>query len=66
MQVLTNAPPGTVAQVAGISAAELRSKLDKAGVATQSDTQTIKDLVGPNLGNGMRTLDLQHDHAIEH
>jgi hypothetical protein len=56
MQALANAPLGTVAQVAGISTPELRARLDKAGVATQSDTQTIKELVGPDLGIQMRTL----------
>lgn len=56
MQALAAAPLSTVAQVAGISTAELRTKLDSAGVPSQSDAQTIKELVGPDLGQQMRTL----------
>jgi len=56
MQALAKAPLSTVAQVAGISTTELRAKLSQAGVASQNDTQSVKDLVGPDLGQQMRTL----------
>jgi len=56
MQALANAPLSTVAQVAGIPTDALRAKLGSTGVATQSDSQTIKELVGPDLGQQMRTL----------
>lgn len=56
IQALANAPLSTVAQVAGISTTELRAKLGSAGVVSQSDTQTVKELVGPDLGEQMRTL----------
>lgn len=56
MQALASAPLSTVAQVGGISTAELRARLGSAGVASQSDAQTIKELVGPDFGQQMRTL----------
>lgn len=56
MQALANAPLSTVAQVAGISTTELRAKLGRAGVVSQRDTQTVNELVGPDLGDQMRTL----------
>jgi hypothetical protein len=56
MQALANAPLSTVAQVAGIPTDALRVKLGSAGVVSQNDTQSIKDLVGPDLGQQMRTL----------
>jgi len=56
MQALAKAPLSTVAQVAGISTTELRAKLNQAGVASQNDAQSVKDLVGPDLGQQMRTL----------
>ena len=56
IQALAAAPLSTVAQVAGISTLELRARLGSAGVTSQSDAQTIKELVGPDLGQQMRTL----------
>jgi len=56
MQALAKAPLSTVAQVAGVSTTELRAKLTQAGVASQSDSQSVKDLVGSDLSQQMRTL----------
>lgn len=56
MQTLAKAPLSAVAQVAGVSTTELRARLAQAGVTSQSDTQSVKDLVGPDLGQQMRTL----------
>jgi hypothetical protein len=56
MQALASAPLSTVAQVAGVSAPELRARLKTAGVPTATDSQTIQELVGADLGDQMRTL----------
>ncbi|MBP9906426.1 MAG: DUF4405 domain-containing protein [Rhodoferax sp.] len=56
IQALANAPLSTVAQVAGLPTDVLRAKLGNAGVLSQSDSQTIQELVGPDLGQQMRTL----------
>lgn len=56
MQALARAPLSTVAQVAGVSTDELRARLLRAGVASAGDSQTISELVGPDLGQQMRTL----------
>lgn len=56
MQALAQTPLSTVALVAGISTTEVRAKLDKAGVASQNDSQTVKGLVGDDLGKQMRAL----------
>lgn len=56
MQALATAPLSAVALVAGVSSSELRAKLTQAGIVSQSDSQSIKDLVGSDLGLQMRTL----------
>lgn len=56
VQALAGAPLSVVAQVAGVSPSEVRARLLAAGVTTENDTQTIKQLVGPDLGQQMRTL----------
>ncbi len=35
---------------------KLRAKLGRASAVSQSDTQTVKELVGTDLGEQMRTL----------
>ena len=56
VQALAGAPLSAVAQVAGVSTTEVHARLKAAGVPSQSDTQTIKELVGTDLGAQMRTL----------
>jgi hypothetical protein len=56
MQALAKAPLSTVAQVARISTTELRTKLNSTGITSESDSQTIQELVGADLGDQMRTL----------
>lgn len=56
VQALAGAPLSVVAQVAGVSTTEVHARLKAAGVASQSDTQTVKELVGADLGTQMRTL----------
>ncbi|WP_157979318.1 DUF4405 domain-containing protein [Rhodoferax ferrireducens] len=56
VQALADAPLSIVAQVAGLTTAQTRERLSTAGVPSQSDTQTLKDLVGPDLGAQMRVM----------
>ncbi len=56
VQALANSPLTTVAQVAGVNVTEMRTRLAAAGIQSQSDTQSIKDLVGPDLKKQMNTL----------
>jgi len=56
MQAMANVPLNTVAQVAGIPTAEVRSRLERNGIPSQADTQTVKDLVGTDLKAQMRAL----------
>ena len=56
VQALANAPLSVLAQVAGVTPAELRTKLANAGVTAQSDSQSIKDLVGSDFGDQMQIL----------
>ncbi len=56
VQALARAPLTKVADVAGLSVTEVRARLSAAGVANQSNTQSIQDLVGSDMGNQMRTL----------
>jgi hypothetical protein len=56
LQALAQAPLGTVAQVAGVKGSELRARLSAVGVASQSDGQSIQDLVGTDMGQQIRTL----------
>ncbi len=56
VQALAQAPLSTVAQLAGLSPAQVRERLGAAGIASLSDTQTLKELVGPDLGAQMRAM----------
>ena len=56
VQALARTPLTTVAQVAGVPVSEVRERLRTAGVVSQSDTQSIQDLVGNDMGQQMRTL----------
>lgn len=56
VQALARTPLTTVADVAGIPVTELRERLSAAGVASQSDNQSIQELVGPDMGQQMQTL----------
>ncbi|MBT3068254.1 DUF4405 domain-containing protein [Rhodoferax sp. U11-2br] len=56
VQALARSSLSTVADVAGIPVTELRARLTAAGVASQSDEQSIQDLVGKDMGQQMRTL----------
>jgi hypothetical protein len=56
VQALAKAPLTTVAQVAQIDVAEVRARLGAAGVESQSDSQSVQDLVGADLGRQMKTL----------
>ena len=56
VQALARAPLTVVANVAGIHVTEVRTRLTAAGVTSQSDTQSIQDLVGADMGQQMRTL----------
>ncbi|MDR3369463.1 DUF4405 domain-containing protein [Rhodoferax sp.] len=56
VQALARAPLTTVADVAGVNVTEMRARLTAAGVTSQSDTQSIQDLVGADMGQQMRTL----------
>jgi len=56
VQALANAPLSTLAMVGGMTTADLRAKLNTIGVNSANDVQSIKDLVGPDLGEQMRVL----------
>lgn len=56
VQALAKAPLSVVAQVAGVSVAELRTRLGAAGVPSHNDSQTVQELVGSDLGAQMRLL----------
>lgn len=56
VQAMASAPLPLVAQVAHIEMAELQARLAKQGIALQSQQQSVKDLVGADLGAQMRTL----------
>lgn len=56
MQALAKTPLTTVASVAGLPVTEVRARLNAAGVTSQNDTQSIQDLVGPDMGRQIRTL----------
>ena len=56
VQALARTPLTTVADVAGIHVTELRARLSAAGVPSQSDSQSIQDLVGADMHKQMRTL----------
>ena len=50
------APINALAQVAGISTAQLREKLANQGITSQSDNQTVIALVGADQHRQMETL----------
>jgi hypothetical protein len=56
MQALAAAPWPVVAEVAHIDMPELQARLGKQGVQWRSDANSVKDLVGADLGTQMRTL----------
>lgn len=56
VQALAKAPLAIVAQVAGLTTAQMRERLNAAGVPSQNDTQTLKELVGPDLSVQMRVM----------
>jgi hypothetical protein len=56
VQALAGTSLTTVAQVAGVSVTEVRARLAAAGIQSQNDTQSIKDLVGPDLKKQMGLL----------
>ena len=56
VQALARTPLTTVAEVAGVSVTEVRARLTAAGVVSQSDTQSVQDLVGADMGQQIRTL----------
>ena len=56
VQALARTPLTTVAQVAGLPVSEVRARLTTAGVASQSDTQSIQELVGNDMKQQMKTL----------
>lgn len=56
MQAMASAPLPLVAQVANIDMAELRTRLAKQGYAQNGAQQSVKDLVGADLGAQMRAL----------
>lgn len=56
VQALARAPLTAVASVAGVHVSEVRTRLTAAGISSQSDTQSIQDLVGADLGQQIRTL----------
>ncbi len=56
INALAQAPLNVVAQVAGISTAQLREKLANQGITSQSDNQTVIALVGADQHRQMETL----------
>ncbi|MES2878030.1 MAG: DUF4405 domain-containing protein [Pseudomonadota bacterium] len=56
IQAMANAPLPVLAQVAGVDLAELDARLAKRGIKVQRPEQSIRELVGPDLGEQMRAL----------
>lgn len=56
MQALAAAPLPVVAEVARIGMPELQARLQRQGVSWRADAQSVKDLVGEDLGAQMRAL----------
>lgn len=56
VRAMAQAPLTAVAQVAGVSVSELRGRLQQAGVTSSADTQTLQELVGPDLRRQINVL----------
>lgn len=56
VQALAQAPLPLLAQVLGQSTETLTAELQKAGLSVDNDTQSLRDLVGPDLRAQVRTL----------
>lgn len=56
IKALSQAPLNVVAQVAGMSTAQLREQLASQGIASQNDNQTLFALVGDDQRRQMETL----------
>jgi hypothetical protein len=56
VQMMAAAPLSAVAQVAKLDVSEVTARLAAKGIATQNPAQSVKDLVGPDLGAQMRAL----------
>jgi hypothetical protein len=56
IKALSQAPLNVVAQVAGMSTAQLREQLASQGIASQNDNQTLIALVGDDQRRQMETL----------
>jgi len=56
MQMLAAAPLSAVAQLAKLDVSEVTARLAAKGIAAQNPEQSVKDLVGPDLGAQMRAL----------
>ena len=56
MQAMAVAPLPVLAQVARIDLPELQARLGRQGLQVQDPAQSIRDLVGADLGAQMRTL----------
>lgn len=56
MQAMATAPLPVLAQVARIDMLELQARLGRQGLQVQNPAQSIRDLVGGDLGAQMRTL----------
>ncbi len=56
MQALAKAPLPVLAQVAQVDMAQLQARLVAQGLQVQGPQQSIRDLVGPDLGAQMRAI----------
>lgn len=56
IRALSNVPLTTLAQVAQVSPAQLRERLLQAGIASETDQQSVSELVGPDVKKQMRVL----------
>jgi len=54
--MMAAAPLSAVAQVAKLDVSEVTARLAAKGIAAQNPAQSVKDLVGPDLGAQMRAL----------
>ncbi len=56
VQMLAAAPLSAVAQLAKLDVSEVTARLAAKGIAATNPEQSVKDLVGPDLGAQMRAL----------
>jgi uncharacterized membrane protein SirB2 len=65
VQMMAAAPLSAVAQVAQLDVAEVTARLAARGITAHSPVQSVKDLVGSDLGAQMRALSAIAEPAVK-